>query len=147
MAYPARQIAEWFIARAGRERKSLTQMKLQKLVYIAHGWNLALYDEPLLIERAEAWKWGPVIRSLYRDFADYGSNPISATRPMPELDAQTNGLLERIWETYGKFTAVQLSAMTHADNTPWQSAFQRDRTEIISDDAIKTHYLELSSKK
>src|SRR5688572_14945255 len=147
MAYLARQIADWFIARAAQDRAILTQMKLQKLVYIAHGWNLALYGEPLLVERVEAWKWGPVIRSLYRDFADYGSNPIVAKSPKPQLDSQTEDLLEQIWKIYGGFNAIQLSAMTHASNTPWQEAFQRDRTAFIPDDSIQRHYRELSSSR
>ncbi len=43
----------------------ITQLKLQKLMYIAQGIHLALYDAPLFKEEIEAWQHGPVVRELY----------------------------------------------------------------------------------
>jgi len=43
-------------------------MKLQKLVYYAHGWHLALNNEPLIDEQVECWQYGPVISSLFHEF-------------------------------------------------------------------------------
>ena len=147
MIYSARQIADWFLARAALDSHMLTQMKLQKLVYIAHGWNLALYGDPLIGEDIEAWRWGPVVRSLYRDFAAYGSSPIAASVSAPTLDLRTTQLLEQIWKLYGSYTAIQLSAMTHADNTPWQQTYRADATSRISNDTIRRHYRELQTTR
>ncbi|OQY42717.1 MAG: hypothetical protein B6240_13665 [Desulfobacteraceae bacterium 4572_87] len=46
----------------------ISNLKLQKLVYYAQGFYLALYDEPLFNEPIEAWTHGPVIRELYRSY-------------------------------------------------------------------------------
>ena len=54
-------------------------MKVQKLVYYAHGWHLGLADAPLIGELVEAWRWGPVIRSLYAALAEFGNQPILTT--------------------------------------------------------------------
>ena len=41
-------IANFFITLGVERECPPTQMKLQKLVYFAHGWHLGLYDQPLI---------------------------------------------------------------------------------------------------
>ena len=43
MSYSASAIANEILARATGAGVSLTSMQLIKLVYIAHGWSLAVY--------------------------------------------------------------------------------------------------------
>jgi uncharacterized phage-associated protein len=147
MPYDAKAIANYFLDLAEAKGESLTPMKLQKLVYYAHGWHLALTDRPLLNEVIQAWSFGPVVRTLYNEFREFGSgpitdrakefaNPASASAEagrffkfiitIPSIDdyadednEYTKRLLDRIWKVYGKYTAIQLSNMTHAPGTPW----------------------------
>lgn len=142
-------------------------MKLQKLAYVAHGWYLAFVGEPLVHDVVEAWKWGPVFRSLYREFRDYGSQPI--TRRARAFDGgtleerecsirdgdphqikpeATEAFLDSVWDIYGKFTAGQLSDITHQPGTPWSQVVQRMGGEImpfttISNNMIEEHYKKL----
>jgi uncharacterized phage-associated protein len=76
MTYSPLAIANYFIELAKKKDKFITPMKLQKLVYFAHGWCLALSDEPLIDEKIEAWKYGPVVTSLYHEFKRYGNDGI-----------------------------------------------------------------------
>jgi uncharacterized phage-associated protein len=55
---------------------AFTQMHLQELVYIAHGWCLTLTGEPLTGDRPEALKHGPEYRRLADALAEYGTAPI-----------------------------------------------------------------------
>ena len=122
-------IADWFLIRAAREGESLTQMKLQKFVYFAHGWHLGVYAEPLISDSIEAWQWGPVIKSLYDRYADYGSHGLPPPDGMQKnVDSRTDALLERIWDVYHRFTANELSAMTHNPGTPWMQMRQNVRS-------------------
>lgn len=45
--YPAYKVGNSFLYLAWDEEEDVTPMKLQKLVYIAHGWHLAIYGEKL----------------------------------------------------------------------------------------------------
>lgn len=71
-------VANYFLDKAREDGVDLSPMKLQKLIYFAHGWHLAIYGEPLIDESVEAWAWGPVISSIYHDFKKYGRDPITS---------------------------------------------------------------------
>ncbi len=84
MPYPAAAIANEFLELARAEGRPLTPMHIQKLIYFAHGWNLALTGEPLIRERVEAWDYGPVIRALYGELKVFGSGAITKNLLEPE---------------------------------------------------------------
>jgi uncharacterized phage-associated protein len=128
--YSAQSIANFFLGKS-----EVSPMKLQKLIYYAHGWFLALYDRPLINEFVEAWEYGPVIPSLYHDFKHYGNSPISEKallfegEPLPENNPRVVKFLNRIWELYSGFTGMQLSNMTHAAGTPWEMTVAESQEE------------------
>ena len=83
MGYSAKAVANYFLAKYGKH--GITPLKMQKLVYLSHGWYLAFYDEPLVDdEYAEAWRYGPVFDSLYHEFKHRGRLPI--TNPARDID-------------------------------------------------------------
>lgn len=132
MPYNAKAVANYFLDLAEREGKKLSPMKLQKLVYFAHGWHLAINEKPLLNEQVEAWPYGPVISSLYHEFKDFGSGAIDRRaidffedepQTVPTEDADTCDLLNKVWNEYKGYTAIQLSNMTHEPGSPWQKTW------------------------
>lgn len=146
MPYDPKAIANYLLDLKGAEGDSLTPMKLQKLVYFANGWYLALTDRPLITEPVQAWKYGPVIDSLYHAFRDFGNQPITRkasdvrahpntgeiSRFDPSLEDEPAGedraiamaIIDRIHEIYGKYDGLQLSDMTHREGTPWHRVRQ-----------------------
>jgi uncharacterized phage-associated protein len=72
------EIANEFIRLAAEEGRTFDPMQLQKLVYIAHGWNLASFNQPLTGDRPEAWEFGPVYVRLSEALAAYGYEPVTA---------------------------------------------------------------------
>jgi uncharacterized phage-associated protein len=164
-AHDARAVANYFLDMATRDGVPIDPLKIQKLVYIAHGWHLAITGEPLIYQTVFAWKYGPVIRDLYRAFRGYGGKAIDgrATEPpdwehtteprpyTPVLSPQSQAVLDRVWQVYGRNTGVELSALTHDFGTPWdQVAGNLPPKEIkdvpISDEMIRRHYLDLARR-
>lgn len=123
-----------------------------KLVYIAHGWSLGLLQRPLITNRIEAWKYGPVIPDLYQFTKKYGSGAVTENiRPglfaghQPDLVADEKELIKAVYEIYGDFSGIQLSAMTHRVGTPWAETYRVNETNVpISNDLIAEHYRQLS---
>ena len=150
--WDAKAIANRFLDLAARDDEALTPMKLQKLVYFAHGWYLALKDKPLLSEQVQAWSYGPVIPSLYHEFKVYGNGPITNTarawdgEEYSEIrlgDPEVKAILSRVWDVYERYTAIQLSKMTHQEGSPWDITWKqcqgRKRTPI-PDDLIRDYF-------
>ena len=46
------------------------------MVYMAHGLTLAVTDKPLIHDRIEAWKYGPVIPLLYHELKRWGNTQV-----------------------------------------------------------------------
>lgn len=120
------------IARFGRQGW-IDPLKLQKLLYFTNGWWLGLSGEPLLTERPQVWRYGPVFRGVYNTFSRYGNgriehpapgNPLSPQSAPVMLDAndqtQVDPFLDWVWQEYGGRTGPALSDETHAAGTPWQ---------------------------
>jgi len=159
--YPPLAIANYFIERAVEEGAPVDHLKLQKLVYIAHGWHLAVYGEPLLRERVEAWQYGPVIRSLYHELKKFGNRPIGELVPrlrgtrlevprVHEDDEEALRLLDRVWNVYKDYTGVQLSNLTHQEDTPWGQTWEQTkghRNVRIDNHLIEEHFRELGSRQ
>lgn len=156
MAYDAKAVANFFLNLARTQGDSISPMKLQKLVYYAHGWYAGYTGKPLIDEAVEAWQYGPVIPSLYHEFKRFGSGAISHNATvfggdLEELEVQVpadpgiQSFLSSVWKSYGKYTGTKLSEMTHAVGGPWDETRKASagmRSADIPFDIIERHFKE-----
>ncbi|MFZ6696796.1 Panacea domain-containing protein [Stenotrophomonas acidaminiphila] len=159
MSYSPATIANYFITRALKEMRGVTPMQLLKLVYIAHGWHLGYTGAPLINEKVQAWRYGPVIKSLYDKVRKFGRGSVGEllhAGALPwatnaEVDENTASLLDSVWNSYARFSGLQLSEMTHQPGTPWSIAWHeqggRDMYFApIDDELIRKHYADKIAK-
>ena len=71
------EISDYIIVQSRNENMTVSNLKLQQLLYYAQGWHLALWGNKLFNERIEAWIMGPVIPAVYHKFKLYGGSIIS----------------------------------------------------------------------
>jgi uncharacterized phage-associated protein len=151
--YDARNVANEFLRQAKARDTTLTNMELQKLVYIAHGYSLALLGRPLIKQHVEAWRYGPVIPDLYHALRQYGSGNVKDLinlLPGEKLSETDSKLVESVLGAYGRFSGAQLSTMTHREGTPWREVYEPNasfHSDIIPDKLIKAHYRELLNER
>lgn len=144
--YHAATVASFLINKAIDNGRPLTQLQLQKIIVIAHGYCLALLDTPLVKESIEAWRYGPVIPQIYATLKQYGRKPITSKIYLPEPVNEQDPViqvLQQILNRYGDLTAGQLISLTHGPKTPWTQFYTPGQNNTIPDYAIKTHYQEL----
>jgi uncharacterized phage-associated protein len=148
--YDPRAIANEFLKLAGN--RPINQMWLQKLVYIAHGWNLAINHEPLVDGRIEAWDGGPVIRRIWNHLRDFGRSRETGLLQQNEgepfqarLTPSEQDVIRHVWKRYGSYSGRELSEMTHQEGTPWSNAyFGRGRNARLLDTDIEQHFTDLA---
>ncbi|GLS29485.1 Panacea domain-containing protein [Neomesorhizobium albiziae] len=136
MPYDAREIANFFVDRAGETGLPLTHLSLQKILFFAHAWHLAKYNAPLIGQRFEAWKHGPVVRVVYDQLKVYKDKEISSR--LTKIDVTTGIMsfarydlnsnlmkfLENIFDYYAKFDAGKLVDLTHEEAGPWEKVWK-----------------------
>ena len=122
-SYTALNIADYFLT-----KDKLTHKKLQKLVYYAYAWFIALNNQNeediyniLFQEEPEAWIHGPVFPSLYDKYKDYGFNEIAKIKCNDIDNKDIISFLNQIWDVFGGFSADELEYMTHQED-PWINA-------------------------
>ena len=144
----AMDVAKWFLGKIDRDAgDSITHLKLQKLVYYAQAWSLALRGEPLFAEDFKAWAHGPVASSIYMAYRDHGWSALPVPDDVPEFDEDTEEFLSEILEVYGEYSAKALEDMTHNED-PWVNARgdlppEARSNAVISKDEMASYYHEL----
>ena len=140
----ARDIADYFITLVDEDTGEVfTNLKLQKLVYYAQGFHLALYDKPLFNERIEAWLHGPVVPELYQIYKGYKSQPVPVSEgfDVSQFTEEVKELLNEVNLVYGQYSAWRLRDMTY-EELPWQESYEKiDKT--ISHESLKSFFKDL----
>lgn len=144
-AHEARKIADWFLAWGEQNEATMSNLKLQKLLYYAQGHYLGTHGSPLFDDDIEAWAHGPVVRSVYHHLKRYGNNAIDVDEVVGEdfdwdefRDVEDD--LMRVWNAYGKYEAWALRNRTHRE-APWKDTFENDaKYLVIPQDAMREYF-------
>lgn len=113
-----------------------TQLKLQKLVYLCFADYLCDTGKQLFTDKIYAFKYGPVVDTVYKRYKEYGYKPIEEdstnidSKNIFEMPAKSRILfaedgtdkiisIEKTLKKYGELTASQLVDLTHKENAPW----------------------------
>lgn len=135
-----KDVAEFFLKLSNPEEgDAISNLKIQKLVYYAQGFSLALYNKPLFEEDIVAWMHGPVVESLYHLYKQYGTGAI----PEPEkfdinkYSKEEQELLKDVYWVYGQYSAWKLRNLTHEDR-PYK---ETEPNQIITKELLKEYFL------
>ncbi len=142
----ASHIAKYFLAHScdRDEGDLISNLKLQKLLYYAQGFSLAIYGRPLFPDRLEAWTHGPVVPSVYREYSYCGSGaiPEPSDFDLANYDEDTKSLLDEVYSVYGQYSAWKLANTTHQE-PPWKDAYRRGASTEISLDSMRDYFATL----
>jgi len=127
-----------------RERGEMTAMKLQKLVYYSQAWSLVWDEEPLFLDRIEAWANGPVVPALYSEHRGKFKVDCWKQGNPDKLASKQRKSIDAVLKYYGDRSSQWLSDLTHRED-PWGDARQglgpgERGTRVISHASMAEYY-------
>jgi len=135
-------VANYFLkCQDGNAGDLMSNLKLQKLVYYAQGFHLAVTDRPLFVEPIVAWEHGPVCPPLYNKYKSYNGDAIPIPYDEDTLnifDKETFKILEDVHYYYGQFSAWKLRNLA-VEDSPWITAHRKGNKEIAIED-MKSYF-------
>lgn len=137
-----------------------SHLKLQKLLYYCYAeflqkTGLKLFSEPIV-----AYKYGPVVEEVFKNFKIHGSSIIdyheddkfiittkerTTTPSFIKIAASEHGLdaidtIANVLKTYGHCTPYELVTMTHKPGGPWERLYKEGQNCILSDQFIEKYH-------
>jgi uncharacterized phage-associated protein len=129
--FDPRAVANLLLQEARSHGHELSNLKVQKLLFLCHAFYLVHTGRPLVRGSFEAWRYGPVHREVYDAFKRFQAEPITADadkfdpvtgarKPLSlPTEPDVHNVVRRVVEFYGGKTSGQLVELTHAQGGPW----------------------------
>lgn len=159
MARDVREIANAILDIAEGFGFKLSNLALNKILFFAHGWHLAVLDRPLVDSVFEAWQFGPVHPQIYRQLKGFGNKAIPKGRRLTSIDLETGidrpvkanldkeeyEFCSKLLKFYGKYSASKLVEISHESGAPWDQVWEKAGRSAspgmtIPDEITKAYY-------
>lgn len=155
--YNALDVARYIVNYSWEEKKPISNLKLQKLLYFVQAKFLINLDgEACFSDEIEAWAFGPVVPNVYHEFKKYGASII------PRIDYYidfSNGIwnakkieyrddiiketdrkiINKIVDELSDYSASMLVEITHKQK-PWCGNYSKGKNNRIPKEDIKEYF-------
>lgn len=137
--YAASIIAQYVIWRESKHGRSVTNLRLQKLLYFIQAQVLVALTIPCFLDIIEAWSFGPVVPNIYHKYKIFGSSAIPVEEIDPtQIEQRVRNEIDKMLETCSQVSTSQLVEVTH-NQDPWKNAY-RKFNDRITNEAIRSYY-------
>jgi uncharacterized phage-associated protein len=145
MSYKALDVAKYIIEYTNSIDKSISNLKLQKLLYYVQA-NCLVKGTELFEDELVHWEYGPVVKSVYKELRIYGKNKLDKDslggffdfNDYIELKDKDKDTIQEILKNYLDLSAYELVDKSH-NESPW---LETNYNEIITKGSIQEFFLE-----
>ena len=127
-------------------RGKVTNIQLQKLLYLMHMYYLGQTGKPLVDETFEAWEYGPVLPSVYDRVFVFGADPIEYDmfykhEVIPKEDKKAYEIINYFLSKLLCKKPSYLVALTHHKGGAWKKFYRKKVKNIkLPNKDIKIEY-------
>lgn len=129
---------------ADRADWQLSNLSLQKLVYLAQMMHLGETGRPMFPEDFQAWDYGPVVPALYHDLKMFGATPVARYSRLRVIDDPLpveDSIIDQMVEIGKTAKPSQLVQFTHWKDGAWAKTYQAHVKNLtIPKSLIKEEY-------
>lgn len=124
----------------------LTNRELQKLLYLAQGFHLAQFGEPLFQEEFQAWKHGPVNSGVFHKYKHLGYYYINkpAREVLKPIGERATAFILALTLAFCNVGSYKLIEYSHAD-TPWASKYIPNQNINLPKPDLKIYFENFAS--
>lgn len=155
--YRALDVARYIIKRCHMQQKSISNLKLQKILYFVQAEFLVSTGRKCFSDAIEAWDFGPVVPEAYREYKQFGSSNIPRVSYIIDFDSEDiwnskvkryvgdsireadQKRIEAVVDRFAEYSATDLVSITH-NQSPWKDAYVPHMNNEITTDAIKEYF-------
>lgn len=121
---------------------TLSNLKMQKIGFIAEMLHLGREREPLINEQWQAWSYGPVQPDLYHQVKMFGADPVRDIFYAPAITSGTRGkAIEDAYEIMKDLSPSEMINTTHQSDGAWAKSYSSNiRNAVIPKAAILEEY-------
>lgn len=121
-------------------RQSMSNLKLQKILYLCQAWSLVILREPLFQDDIQAWDFGPVVEPVYRHYLPYQLGNIPSPKAHPYFEEKYEAVIDAVVEHFKDWNVTSLTKLTQ-NQDPWVKARKRRRGNgTIPNRAIQKYF-------
>ena len=137
--YEALDIAKYIIAYSAKQGYTITNLRLQKLLYFIYKKYLQMTDHNLFDDYIYAWEFGPTVSNIYFYFSNHAGIPLRNEYRIDELniDKDTKQLINNIISQYKDMPIDRLIQISMKSHGAWDITFQKDEGSRIEPALIK----------
>lgn len=139
--YSAIDLSKYIIKKCVEDGHPISNLQLQKILFFIQKKWLSIYDFPAFCEPIQAWKFGPVVPSVYNMFCGNGAMAIMGCSSYKNEEMQEDDMLNGIIEEKRELDPWELVEETHAPGGAWDLTYSKGlgNRRTISLDAIRTY--------
>ena len=112
--------------------KGLSNLELQKILYFTELAYIKKFNKHLIIDDFAAWQYGPIIRSVYYEYRNYGANSIDK----PEDESLSRQLTKEELEVIDS-TIIECNSKSYWELVEKSNSFKGGKKEVINKDLIR----------
>lgn len=160
-AHEAMDVANYIVNYCIDSGHPVSNLKLQKLLYYVQVASLAGTGDKMFSDEISAWKYGPVVESVYHKFKIYVDKSITEKvtargllllkddqaeyDPAALFSNAEKALITKVVDSYRNYSALGMVKKTHEEK-PWKEAYAGGDDYIQTKD-IQRFYKENKNQK
>ena len=140
--YNAIDVARYIIAYEYLQGRTVSNLRLQRLLYFVQAYCLASVGKPCFSTRMEAWDCGPVVPPVYREYRIFGAASIpaaSSTSSIVAIEEADRPMLNEMLNRCASLSTTELMRRTHHQN-PWKDAYHNPLSNEITPTAVEQYF-------
>ena len=138
--YSAINIAKYIINKCIELNRPISNLQLQKILYYVQGEYIKLNNGKILFDDdIMAWKYGPVVPTVYYEFNQYSSSDIDTEQENEVIENHVKNIIDPVIINKSMLSAWKLVEDTH-NELPWKTSYQIGQ-DIIEISTMKDFFV------